>query len=347
MRCYYLPGRNMKRIVICAVKGFLTVIVVFMALWAMAAIYYSNLPSHLLRTAAAAAFPVICIVLFFAVRPFRKAGLIFCAVFAAIVVWWLLIPPSNDRDWQPDVAIPPSAQIDGNMVAIRNIRNCDYRTETDYTASYYDKTFDLSKLQGADLFICFWGPALIAHTIMSFDFGDGQYLCISIETRKEKGEEYSAIKGFFKQYELIYIVGDERDLIWLRTNFRKETVYLYRLTAPPTLVREVLLDYVKRVNELSVHPQWYNALTENCTTAIRGHTAPYAHGKMSWKILANGYLDTLLYERKAIDTNMPFEQIKKMSCISDKALKVGNSPDFSIRIREGLPNPHRCSYHRN
>jgi hypothetical protein len=326
----------MKRYFSFIAMGLFFIVAAVMTLWAMAAIYYSNLPWYFLRTGAAVIFLLVGVGIFIVVRPFRKAVLIFIAVFAAVLVWWLLIPASNNRDWQPDVAVLPSAVFDGNMVTIHNIRNCDYHSETDYTVSYYDKTFDLSKLKGADLFICYWGPTLIAHTIMSFDFGGNQHLCISIETRKEKGEEYSAIKGFFKQYELIYIVADERDLIRLRTNFRKETVYLYRLTAKPPLVREVLLSYLKRVNQLNVRPEWYNALTENCTTAIRGHTAPYAHGKMSWKILANGYLDTLLYERKAIDTNMPFEQLKSRSKINDKALMADNSADFSTIIRKSV-----------
>ena len=323
-----------------AAAGLFAIAAVFMILWSMAAIYYSNLPWHFLRTSGAVAFAAVCAGVLLAVRPPRRAVLVFLAAFAAILIWWLLIPPSNDRDWQPDVAVLPSAQIDGNMVTVRNIRNCDYRSAADYTVSYYDKTFDLSKLKGADLFICFWGSPLIAHTIMSFCFEDDRNLCISIETRKEKGEDYSAVRGFFKQYELIYIVGDERDLIGLRTNFRKETVYLYQLLANQALVREVLLDYVKAINKLNAQPEWYNALTENCTTAIRGHTAPYAHGKMSWKILANGYLDTLLYERNAVDTNMPFEQIKSLSKISEKAQKAGNAADFSIIIRRDLPNPN-------
>jgi hypothetical protein len=329
-----------KRIARFVAKAVFTIAAVIIVLWSMAAIYYSNLPWPFLRTAGAIAFPIVCFLIFFTIRSFRKAILVFLAVFAVVLVYWLLIPPSNNRDWQADVKILPSVQIDGNMITVRNIRNCDYRTDTDYAASYYDKTFDLAKLQGADLFICFWGPTMIAHTIMSFDFDGGQHLCISIETRKEKGEDYSAVKGFFKQFELIYIVADERDLIRLRTNFRKETVYLYRLTAKPPLVREVLLDYLKSVDKLNSHPEWYNALTENCTTAIRGHAAPYTHGKLSWKIIANGYLDTLLYERKAVDTNMPFEELKVLSKINDRALKAGDGNDFSVKIRVGLPNPH-------
>lgn len=340
MNIWNRKNEKMKKCLCLIAKGVFVIVAVIMTLWAMAAIYYSNLPWQFLRSAAAILFAVVCVVIFFAIKSFRKAVLIFLVVFAAVLVWWLLIPASNNRNWQADVAILPSATIDGNMLTVRNIRNCDYRSEADYTVAYYDKTFDLSKLQGADLFICFWGPTLIAHTIMSFDFQDGQYLCISIETRKEKGEEYSAVKGFFKQYELIYIVADERDLIRLRTNFRKETVYLYRLTAEPFLVREVLLDYLKTINRMNDRPEWYNALADNCTTAIRGHTSPYMHGKMSWKILANGYLDTLLYERKAIDTDMPFEQMKAVSRINDNALKAGSRSDFSTIIRESLPNPH-------
>jgi hypothetical protein len=330
----------MKRYLKLAVQGLFAVVALLLGIWAVGAIYYSNLPWHVLRVTAAVAFCIVCIALFFVVKPFLRAALTFLVVFGVVLVWWLLIPPSNNRDWQRDVAILPSAVMDGDRLTVRNIRNCDYRTKTEYTVSYYDKTFDLSKLRGADLFIIQWGSPLIAHTIMSFCFEGDQYLSISIETRKEKGEGYSAVKGFFKQFELIYIIGDERDLIRLRTNFRKETVYLYRLAAKPEVVRQVLLDYLKRVNQLNDRPEWYNALTQNCTTAIRGHTAPYAHGKMSWKILANGYLDTLLYERKAIDTGMPFEQIRAVSRIKDKAIKADNSDDFSLLIRDGLPNPH-------
>jgi hypothetical protein len=330
----------MKRFFRAIGKGLFLVAAFIMTLWAVLAITYSNLPAHWMRMAGAVVFVTAAVALFIWIKNFYKAVLAFGLLWSAVLVWWLLIPPSNNRNWQPDVAILPSAVIEGNTLTVHNIRNCDYRTQTDYTVSYYDKTFDLDKLEGADLFICFWGPKKIAHTIMSFCFQGGHYLCISIETRKEVGEAYSAIKGFFKQFELIYIVGDERDLIRLRTNFRKETVYLYRLTAKPELVREVLLDYFKSVNQLNQQPEWYNALTQNCTTAIRGHTAPYAHGKISWKFIANGYLDTLLYQRKAIDTSLPFEQIKTISRINERALKADNGSDFSVVIREDLPNRH-------
>jgi hypothetical protein len=330
----------MKKIKRLIVIGFGIFLIMLLSMWSAAAIYYSNLPWHFLRLVSAAAFLLLTISFLIFIKPFYKAVFVFLSLFAVILVWWFLIPASNNRQWQQDVAVLPYARIDGNQVIVHNIRNNAYRSETDYIPAYYDKAFDLSKLQGAELFICFWGPKLIAHTILSFHFDDGQYLCVSIETRKEVGEEYSSVKGFFKQYELIYVVGDEKDLIRLRTNFRKEDVYLYRLNISPLIVREVFLDYLKTINQINEKPQWYNALTQNCTTAIRGHTVPYVHGKLNWKMIANGYLDSLLYERKVINTGLPFEQIKAKCLINEKALKAGDNADFSSIIRDGLPKPN-------
>jgi Domain of unknown function (DUF4105) len=224
-------------------------------------------------------------------------------------------------------------------VTIHNIRNNDYRTETDYTVRYYDKTFDLATLRTADLFISSWGSPYIAHTSMSFGFGGDDYVAISIETRKSKDEDYSAIKGFFKQYELYYVVSDERDVVRLRTNYRGEDVYLYRLNAKPELVRGVFLDYFTYINHLKEQPEWYNALTHNCTTAIRGHVVPHAVTRRwpSWKLLVNGYLDERLYETKVVDQSLPFPELKAHSHINERAKAANDAPDFSKKIREGLP----------
>lgn len=310
-----------------------------MTLWGALAIYYSDLSSATLRTTLSWAFVLGSITVLLFLRPWRWAVGVLFVVFAGVLLWWLSIPPSQNRDWQPDVAALASAEFDGDRVTIRNIRNNDYRTETDYTVRYYDKTFDLSKLQTADLFISFWGSPYIAHTIMSFGFADNDYVAISIETRKTKDEEYSAIKGFFKQYELIYIVSDERDVVRLRTNYRGEDVYLYRLNARPTLVRDVFRDYFTYINHLQQHPEWYNALTHNCTTAIRGHVVPHTvvHSWPSWKLLINGYLDGRLYEIGAIDQSLSFPDLKARSLINARARAAGDTPDFSKKIRLGLP----------
>jgi hypothetical protein len=306
------------------------------------ALYYSNLPS-VLRQTAAGAFALISVALM--VQGCRRRGpwRIFLLFFAAIFLWWwLTIPPSNTRNWQADVRVLPWAEINGSRVTVHNIRNCDYRTETDYTVRHYSRTFDLDRLRSPDLFLVYWGSPHIAHTMLSFGFDGGAHLCFSVETRKEVGERYSAIKGFFKQFELTYVVADERDLVRLRTNIREsgkgEDVYLYRLNAPREFTRKVLLALLKDVNSLKGHPEWYRALGSNCTTTIRRHTAPFnPDARFDWRIIANGHLDEMLYERGVLDQSLPFPELKRRSYINVRAHDIGTNGDFSRLIRVGLP----------
>lgn len=305
--------------------------------WASLAIYYSNLPESF-RLVAAIAYFLVSFLVFLMIRPRLRAVMALIGIFAAVLIWWLAIPPSNARDWQPDVAVLPYATFNGNMVTIHNIRNCDYRTETDYTVRHYDKTLDLTNLNSADLFLVYWGSPYIAHTMISFGFGDEDFLCISIETRKEKGEGYSSIKGFFKQYELTYVVADERDVVRLRTNYRNEDVYLYRLKAQPETIRRIFLDYLREVNRLKDAPEWYYALTGNCTTALRGHTTPYnPDAKLDWRIIVNGFVDQFIYEQQILDQSLPLAELKAESRVNARGQAADNDPDFSLRIREGLP----------
>jgi hypothetical protein len=309
-----------------------------LALWSVLAVYYSNLPGGTLRTIAAAAYALLLLFILFRVRPWWLTRLALFAAFAPIVIWFALTPPSNDRDWQPDVAVLPYADMNGDQVTIHNIRNCDYRTETDYTVHHYDKTFDLTKLRSVDFYLVYWGSPSIAHTMMSFGFEGGDYVCFSIETRKEKGEAYSAVQGFFRRYELTYVIADERDLVGLRTNYRGEQVYLYHLNTDMATARLVLLDYLSEVNRLKDRPEWYNALTSNCTTNIRGHTKPYAqNARFDWRILVNGYIDEMAYERKTLNQTLPFSELKARSLINERAKAADKDEKFSSRIREGLP----------
>jgi hypothetical protein len=255
---------------------------------------------------------------------------------------FFLMQPSHDRNWQPDVAKMPFAEIQGDRLVVHNIRNCDYATETDFVTRYETRTYDLSKLRSIDVMLTDWGLTYIAHTMVSFGFEGDDYLCFSIETRKEVGETYSAVKGFFRQYEVIYIAGDERDLVRLRTNFRKgEDVYLYRLRVPsPNSARELLLAYLNRINRLHENPEWYNALTQNCMTSVfrlaRKYAAP-GKGKWHWSIILNGYADRHTYENGVIDTSLPFDELKRISRINDRARMAGDAPDFSAIIRRGIP----------
>jgi hypothetical protein len=234
--------------------------------------------------------------------------------------------------------VTPFAEIRGNSVKIHNIRSCKYRSETDFDVHHYDKTFDLDALRTVDLFLVYWGSPLIAHTMATFGFTNGDYVCISIETRKEKGEAYSALRGFFRQFELIYVIADERDLVRLRTNYRNEKVHLYRIQSAPRSVRALFLDYLRAANELHQKPKWYNALTQNCTTSIRLH-ADHVRGRpapFDWRIIVNGYSDELLYERGRIDTSLPFGELKKRSVINERA-RSAPEERFSEEIRASLP----------
>ncbi len=310
--------------------------------WSVLAIYYSNLPT-ILRNATAALFGLGAVSAVFFIRPRRRGVLAVVGGFVIVVVLWLAIPPSNSRNWQPDVRVLPWATVDGSRVTIHNIRNCDYRTETDYDVRHYDKTFDLERLRTADLYTVYWGSPYICHTMLSFGFDGDGFVCISIETRKEVGEDYSAIKGFFRQFELTYVVADERDVVRLRTNYRRgEEVYLYRLNAKPEIVREVFLDYLKSINSLKDRPEWYNALTSNCTSNARGHTRPYAErSRWNWRLVINGFIDELIYSNGVLDRSLPFAELKARSHINSQAREADKDPDFSIRIREGLPGMSR------
>lgn len=262
----------------------------------------------------------------------------FAMLFGILLLWWSHLVPTNEADWQPDVAVLAYATIDGDLVTVHNIRNFDYRSETDYTAAWYDKRFDLRKLEGVDLVAVYWmGPA-IAHTFVSFAFAGGDHLAISIETRKKKGQGFSTLQGFFRQYELIYVVADERDVIRLRTNYRHdppEDVYVYRVNGPPGDGRRVFMEYMAQMNELRARAAFYNTLTSNCTTDIWLNTRVNAeHLPFSWKILASGYVPQYLYEQGRLDTHLPFGELRERAHINARAQAADAAADFSQRIRE-------------
>ena len=315
----------------------LGLVLLLLTVWAVAALYFDVRVSWLGMPLAAVYALVVLGVWIFVKRRWLAVALT-AGGFALVVGWWFTLQPSNGRDWQPDVAVLPYADISGNKITLHNIRNCDYRTETDFDVRHYDKTFDLEKIRTADLSMVDWGSPSMAHTMMSFGFEGGDYVCFSIETRKEKGEGYSALKGLFRQFELTYVVADERDVIRLRTNYRQgEETYLYRLQGLPERARLLFLDCLRRVNSLHERPEWYNALTDNCTTGIRTQQAAADRAAWDWRMLVNGYGNELLYERGNITTNLPVAELKERCHINTRAKSADKAVDFSSRIREGVP----------
>jgi uncharacterized membrane protein YhaH (DUF805 family) len=309
--------------------------------WGALALLYSSPLSETARIVLAAIFGIVASVaaIALAVRRWRwRATGAYWVAFFALLAWFFSLAPSNDRDWQADVATLPYATVAGDIVTMHNIRNFDYRSETDYTPAYYDKRFDVSKLTGVDIIAVYWmGPA-VAHIFVSFEFAGSDHLAVSIETRKEKGEEYSTLKGFFRQYELYYVVADERDVIRLRTNYRKdppEDVYVYRARGPLENGRRLFLDYVRKINSLKEKAEFYNTLTTNCTTNIWMHTlVNVGHLPFSWKILASGYVPQYMYEAGRLDNSVPFAELQKRALVNPRAHGADKAQDFSRRIRE-------------
>jgi Domain of unknown function (DUF4105) len=315
--------------------------------WAVLAIYFGDSHSTIVQICLAVIFALIGLMTLVSLgfARWRKRSLTAYSILFFLILswWWFAVTPSNERQWQPDLAKLPYATVEGDIVTVHNIRNFDYRSEFDFTPAYYTKTYDLTKLEGIDLFAVYWmGPA-IAHTIMSFNFGENEHLAVSIEARKELNEGYSTIKGFFRQYELMYIVADERDVIRLRTNYRKnppEDVYLYRIQARNENIRRLFLEYLRKINEFHEKPAFYNTLLDNCTTAIWVNTRVYpGHLPFSWKILLSGYVPEYLYESKSLDNRLSYEELQRLAYINPVAQAADQSPDFSQRIRAAYDKP--------
>ena len=311
--------------------------------WGVLALVYSQFERGPLTTAAAGLFGLLATAASIAMILHRvRWPLIgaYAIAFALLLSLWRGLEPSNDRDWQADVAVLPYAEIDGDVITVRNIRNFSYRSETDYVPAYYDRRFELSKLEAVDMITVYWmGPA-IAHVFTSFAFAGGAHLAISIETRKERGESYSTLAGFFRRYELFYVVADERDVIRLRTNYRRdppEDVYIYRTRGSIENGRKVFLEYMAKINALAIQPEFYNSLTTNCTTGIWLHTRVNRdHLPLSWKLLASGYAAEYAYESGRLDTRVPFDELKRRGHVNERARAADSAPDFSRRIREGI-----------
>jgi hypothetical protein len=305
------------------------------AIWAIGALYF-DFPKA--GAFAAIVFVIAILVSVIFVRgKLLKLGIVFGAC-ALVTGWWLTLKPSNDCAWQPDVAQQAWAGVQGDEVTFHNVRNCDYRTETDYTPHWETRTVRVSQITGIDLAVDYWGSPWIAHPIVSFQFADAPPLCFSIETRKKVGQAYSTIGGLYRQFELIYIVADERDVIRVRTNYRKEDIYLYHTTISQARARERFLEYIHSLNALRNKPRWYNAITTNCTTSIRTQHPPNERLPWDWRILLNGKADEMLYQDHAFATGgLSFTELKQRSLINERARAADQDPNFSRIIREGLP----------
>ncbi|MGB3836426.1 DUF4105 domain-containing protein [Castellaniella sp.] len=252
-----------------------------------------------------------------------------------MLLWWFSLRPSNQRLWADDVARSLQGQIDGQVVTLRNIRNFDWRSDTDYTVRWQDARYDLETLLSVDMALSYWmGPA-IAHTLVSFGFADGRHLVFSVEIRKERDEAYSAAGGFFKQFERSIVAAEERDILYVRAGPRGEQVFLYPVQMPPTAVRQLFLAYVKSANRLAQTPRFYNTLTANCTTLVYDMVRPIVPGlPMDIRLILSGYLPQYLYRHHGLDNTRPLDVLRRQADITARAAQAGPAEVFSRQIRQ-------------
>ncbi len=321
------------------IAGIRVLVEILVITWTTLAIYFSNLQWPALRLGLAVAFAVFAIWAFWLSRR-RRMPAVAIAVVLGVVGWWLTIAPSGDRRWRPEVAVMPRAFIDGDHVRITGVRDFDYRSRNDFTARYERREVDLSHLTGLNFFVSYFMEGPVAHTFVSFLFDNAAPLSISIETRPEVGRGFEPVASMFKQFELIYVVGEERDLVGVRAIHRGEPVYLYHINTSPESVRRLFLVYLRRINELAERPEFYNLLTNSCTiNIIRYANAAGRKGGFDFRHLLNGLIGSYLYASGRLDTALPFDELRRRSLINKEAEAADSAPEpeFSDRIRASLP----------
>lgn len=328
----------MRRLLLCLA-------VLVLGGWTALALWLAPLAPPALRPGLALAAAALTLATVLAVALRRRARLALplqALALAVVLAAFLALAPRNDRPWLAEVARTPTGELEGELLTIRNVRDFAWTGPDSAVPRWEDRTYDLRRIEGVDMVASYWMGPHIAHIMMSFRFADALPLIVSIEIRKEQGEAYSALKGFFRNYELVYVAADERDLIGVRTRFRGEDVYLFPLTASPEAVRRLLLDYVAAMNRLAARPSWYNTLLTNCTTQIRVH-ANAAGGSVpwSWRVLLSGHTPELAYRRGGIAGDLVFDELFARARVNDAAVAAGDGADFSARIRAGLPGAVR------
>ena len=332
----------MRKIAIFLAYTLLSITLILLSSWGTLALFYANTSHEIIRYGIVFLFGLISLVALVTIithKFHRQALVLYTLSWVVLLIWYSTVQPSNDREWQEDVAVLPYVTQDEDNVTFHNIRNFQYRSELDYTPDYYDKSFDMRKLNGVDIITVYWmGPA-VAHVFVSFSFEDGEHLAVSIETRKEKSEAYSTLKGLFRQYELSYVVADERDVIGLRTNYRFdpiEDVYIYPMAGSREDAQKLFLSYIEKINHLHEQPEFYNTLTTNCTTNIwLNADSSITRLPVSWKILVSGYVPEYLYENDRLwNDDLSFEALREQVHVNKRALDAGIGEDFSSIIRK-------------
>jgi len=329
--------RRVGRRIMIAVAA---IVLPLLTLWGAFALWY-QLPGgaivEVLGVAIWVAVGITALVIAMKGRPLTGLGC-FAVVFAALLVWWQQIVPSNQRVWADDVSRTLSGRVDGDIVTLNDVRNFEWRSDTDYTKNWETRTYDLNRLDSVDLVTSYWSMKAIAHVLISFGFNDGEHVVFSVEIRREKQESFSEIGGFFKEFELSVIAADERDVVRVRTNVRGEDDYLYHIRMPVEHMRSLFLSYINEANTLVNAPRFYNTITVNCTTLVylmMRRIVGYL--PLDYRLLFSGYLPEYVYKVGGLDSRYSLEQLRAFGRITERAKAADRSPTFSQDIRKGIP----------
>ena len=282
-------------------------------LWCSLALFFYDLeqPLHWLAIFFALVVPLIWWLL-----PKRQQSLpVIFISYAIIIGVWSQKQPTLTKDWQASVAKLAYVDYDNDFVTIHNIRHFNYQTETEFTSHYDDKRFNIKQLNHMDYILSYWdGNLAVAHTMLSFGFSNGEHLAVSVETRLAKNQPQSGLYGLFKQYEVIYILADEADILRLRTNFRQEQVFVYPLNFSAKIRQAMFLKILERVNQLYQQPEFYNTMTQNCFTGLQTdfrNILPKETNLFDYRWFANGYSNEILYENAIIKSSLSFSEIQQ------------------------------------
>lgn len=268
----------------------------------------------------------------------------FVVAHAALLAWWACMRPRNDRVWADDVACLLEGEVRGSRVVLHNVRDFHWRGDDDYDVRWETREYDLDRLVGADAILSYWSGKAIAHAMLSFGFDDGRHVVFSVEIRRKRGEAFSEIGGFFRQFELVLIAADERDIVRVRTNVRGEDAYLFPLRMTPEALRSLFVSYVEAANELARAPRFYNTVTSNCTTIVY-RMAKRIDGALPFdlRLLLTGYLPEYLRDAGALDRRLGVEEWRRLGRITSRARASGPDDDFSASIRRGVPSAQSAS----
>jgi hypothetical protein len=315
-------------------------IVSVLASWGCFALWYQVTAGRVLKSVAVVAWAALSLAMLIAIWQSRFAlGLLgFTIAFGILLAWWHRLMPSNARVWADDVAEMTTGTVEGSRVSLRNVRNFDWRSNSDYTQRWESRSYDLQRLEGVDMILSYWSGKAIAHVLISFGFNDGDHVVFSVEIRRRKCDGFSEIGGFFKEFELSVIAADERDVIRVRTNVRGEDDYLYRIRLPLQAMRSLFLAYVEHANCLVVTPRFYNTISVNCTTLVY-HMVKHIVGYLPWdyRLLLSGYLPAYVYRIGGLDARYTLKELRALGRITERARKSDRSVTFSADIRQGVP----------